>query len=278
MNKQYYFLSGIHRSGNTVLSSIINQNPQIYVSQLSPVVEYLWRVHDVRYNFEAAIANIKDMPRSKNIISSLLDSYYEDVSQSIVIDRNKCWSNPGNLAMIKEYFYEKPKIVHTIRPLVECVASMINIMPNKIRSDMQYDGFIRDKKISEHDNMAEYLMNGNILENTNYSFISVVDNSNQGLIHLVSYSDLVNSPENTLKKIYEFLEIENYEHNFYKIQNGEKYKEHKIGLPNDMHKIKSQISKSQVNINNIFSSEMIEKINSLDPYIGANFLYAPPTS
>jgi hypothetical protein len=45
-----------------------------------------------------------------------------------------------------------------------------------------------------------------------------------------------------------------------------------------MHKIKSQISKSQVNINNIFSSEMIEKINSLDPYIGANFLYAPPTS
>jgi hypothetical protein len=40
--KKYYFLSGMQRSGNTLLSTILSQNPKIYSSKLSPMAQYMW--------------------------------------------------------------------------------------------------------------------------------------------------------------------------------------------------------------------------------------------
>ena len=36
--KKYYFIAGLHRSGVTLLSSILNQNPRFYSGPLSPVL------------------------------------------------------------------------------------------------------------------------------------------------------------------------------------------------------------------------------------------------
>ena len=38
MNKTFYFISGLPRSGSTLLSSILNQNPRFYSGPSSPVV------------------------------------------------------------------------------------------------------------------------------------------------------------------------------------------------------------------------------------------------
>ena len=36
--KQYYFMAGLPRSGSTLLSAILNQNPRFYSGPSSPVV------------------------------------------------------------------------------------------------------------------------------------------------------------------------------------------------------------------------------------------------
>ena len=36
--KTYYFMSGLPRSGSTVLASILNQNPAVYVTPTSPML------------------------------------------------------------------------------------------------------------------------------------------------------------------------------------------------------------------------------------------------
>ena len=36
--KKYYFIGGIHRSGSTLLSTILNQNPRFYSGPMSPVL------------------------------------------------------------------------------------------------------------------------------------------------------------------------------------------------------------------------------------------------
>ena len=40
--KTYHLLAGLPRSGNTLLSAILNQNPDIYSSPLSPITGMLW--------------------------------------------------------------------------------------------------------------------------------------------------------------------------------------------------------------------------------------------
>ena len=39
--KKYYFIAGLHRSGVTLLSSILNQNPRFYSGPLSPVLNIM---------------------------------------------------------------------------------------------------------------------------------------------------------------------------------------------------------------------------------------------
>ena len=39
----------------------------------------------------------------------------------------------------------------------------------------------------------------------------------QSYLLLVDYEDIVNNPDNTMKKIYDFLELDYYEHDFYHI-------------------------------------------------------------
>ena len=46
--------------------------------------------------------------------------------------------------------------------------------------------------------------------------------SNKKIIHLVEYSDIVQNPRETMNKIYNFLELPNFKHNFDNIEKIEK--------------------------------------------------------
>ena len=44
MNKTFYFMAGLPRSGSTLLSSILNQNPRFYSGPSSPVLGAMFAV------------------------------------------------------------------------------------------------------------------------------------------------------------------------------------------------------------------------------------------
>ena len=68
MDKTFYFLSGLPRSGNTLLSSILNQNPTVHVSSLSPVVDYLWSAYSISLNDQNAIKNCVESEKGLGFI------------------------------------------------------------------------------------------------------------------------------------------------------------------------------------------------------------------
>ena len=122
--KQYHFLSGLQRSGNTLLSTILNQNPEIYSSELSPMAEYMWIMNNSYKNQKMAYFS-KDNIGSKNIIKNMFDNYYSHVDKKIIFDREKNWFNSKNIENIKEYITKTPKIVVTVRPIVEVLTSFV---------------------------------------------------------------------------------------------------------------------------------------------------------
>ena len=46
MNKKYYFMAGLPRAGSTLLSSLLNQNPNLYSGPSSPVLGAMYTVHE----------------------------------------------------------------------------------------------------------------------------------------------------------------------------------------------------------------------------------------
>jgi hypothetical protein len=265
MTKDIRFLSGIHRSGNTVLASILKQNPDFYIEGISPLVGLIWENHSFMNADEISLANAH-RSRTKDFIGKIPDTFYDYVKEPIIIDRCKTWSTPGNLQMIKEYINPNPKILFTARPLVEVVASLINI--NK---DHYLGGFSitwnYKNYMSENDNIAELLLHsGGTLDIFLLSYNSIKDKVNKDTIHVIKYSEILENPKKTIDGVYDFFELDGFKHDFKNIKNEDTYNDSLVGHSEDLHKIRSSISPSGLKPEDILSESMIKRINAMDPY------------
>ena len=99
--KKYYFIAGLHRSGSTLLSSILNQNPRFYSgSCLSPVLDLMSNIERFLPDHEF----YKSSPRPEGahkVVSSIIDNYYNDVNHPVIFDKNRGW--PMHVNYIESY-------------------------------------------------------------------------------------------------------------------------------------------------------------------------------
>jgi sulfotransferase len=129
MNKQYFFLAGLPRSGNTLLSSILNQNPDIQVSANSLISEIFY--YGVSLQFNEVFQNFPDYDSLENYLRSIFDSYYQNWDAKYIIDRGP-WGTENNLNILENLFGDDIKIICTVRDITEILASFIKLNPKWI--------------------------------------------------------------------------------------------------------------------------------------------------
>jgi sulfotransferase len=264
MNKTYHFLAGLPRSGNTLLSAIFNQNPEIYSTPLSPLPTYMFDFANAYSTIEQSLRNEENKVKSETFLSSFLDNYYKDVEKPVIIDREKAWGTPANLEIIKKFVNPKPKIIFTVRDILEIIASFIKMDADYLKREVyQKNGFINNYR-SQKDIICEHLMSP--LEDIDKSLLSLASAfypENKGIFHIVEYRDLVSKPEETMNGIYDFLEIPHYSHNFKKIEKLEKDNDEVLGLPKNLHDIKKSLSKSSTDTD-ILSDYIKHKYSNME--------------
>ena len=203
---EIFYLSGIFRCGNTLLRSIINQNPNFRVTPNSILPEVMFRLHllkeSVQYK-EWYKVDVDDKykdhtKRYDNIIKNIFNNYYEGYNEEYILDQGR-WGTEYNFDMLKTYNFLPKKFIMLVRPLDEILKSWIRVndihkdhVENHIDSLMKPDGQVGMGILA-----LENLLN-------NYS--------NHTLI--VKYSDLCNYPESTIDRIYYFLGVPYFEHRF----------------------------------------------------------------
>ena len=141
--KEYYFLSGLPRSGNTLLGSIINQNPKVSVTANTILTDVIYQLHLLK-DYEI-YKNFPDKKSLNNIIKNVFNNYYKDWKAEFIIDRGS-WGTPTNLELLKSII-KKPKFIILYRPVLECLASFIKIekpinVENKCHQLMESEGMI----------------------------------------------------------------------------------------------------------------------------------------
>jgi sulfotransferase len=263
MDKTYHFLAGLPRSGNTLLSSILNQNPDIYSSPLSPVAGMMWDYRDSYYR-EAITRNIENKFRSEKFLSSFMGNFYNDIKKPIVIDREKTWGTPGNLSLIKEYITPTPKIIFTVRDVLDIIASIVRMDSDYLKRDTMLSDKFYVNYLSEKDCLSEYIIRpGAELDRALLALATAFLPENKGMFHIVEYKDLVLKPEETMSGIYKFLELPEYKHNFKKIEKVEVDDDESIGLPKNVHEVRKSLSKSTTNTD-ILSDYIKHKYSNME--------------
>lgn len=196
-NKKFFFLTGIMRCGNTVLTSLINQNPNLCISPNSIVPEIIFRLYNLKN--DPIFDEQKDHTSFDSVTKSVLDNYYKEWTQEYIIERGP-WGTPFNYEALKELGYLPSKFICLVRPIKEIIASFIKIVkPAK----------------PEMVNFCDYLMHEGGPIGKSILALNHLAEKEKDNLHIIQYHDLCKDPEKTLKKIYGFLELEYYkDHKF----------------------------------------------------------------
>ncbi len=235
-----FFLSGLPRSGSTLLGSILSQHPDIHVTPTSPLSDLLCLIDenfsrlDIQYTYDK-----EDI--TYNTYSSLLNNFYNHIQKGHVIDKHRAW--PRNVKSLETFLDTEPKIICTNRRISEIIASYILLINKNNQTDNFVDNFLRqaNKEITL-DNRVEALWKNYVsdpYESTVYGLTHHRKN-----IHVVNYDDLMNEPQKCLDKIYDFLCLDYYDHNFNDILNTcAEEKDAAWGLDN-LHKIRPKLERT----------------------------------
>ena len=233
-NKQLFFLVAQPRSGNTLFTSIINQNPEIACTPNSITLEimkdmFLLKQTDVFQNYP-------DHKSLDNVLDVVYDTYYKDWPQPIIIDRGPVMTE-GNLYLMQKHFKRPFKCIVLLRDTVDVLASYMKWYTENP------DAFV-NKLANTDEEKLSIVMNK---EGAVAKDLEAIKNSYnyKDMCHYVKYDDLVSQPEQEIRKVYQFMNLPYYNHRFQDLQqvevNGMKYDDTIVGK--NMHNIRSLVRK-----------------------------------
>ena len=259
--KVIHYLCGLPRAGNTILSTILNQNPDIAATANSVITEIFRDLYNLKHS--DVFQNYPDHKSYDNVIKAVIPEYYKNWKETIIIDRGP-WGAPNNLKFLKHYVNPKPKIVVLVRDVLEVLASFIEW------ADKNYDAFPNRYGTMDTEKRCELLMNPDGLIVKELIAIKHLVDHHPGTYKLVDYNDLVKNPEKIIKEIYQFYEIKPFKHNLKTFKqfevNGMSYDDKAVG--SNLHTIKTKgISKTKRNINKVLPKSIIEKYANLNVWL-----------
>ena len=228
-DKKLFFLVAMPRSGNTLFSTIMNQNPDIAATANSVTLEimkdiFLLKQTDVFKNFP-------DHKSLDNVLDVVFDTYYKDWPQEIIIDRGPVMTRP-NFALMQKHCKLSFKCIILTRDLLDVLASYMQWYTQNP------DSFINKLNLKNDEQKLSYVMNKDGAVAKSLEAIKNAYNY-PDICHFVKYDDLVENPEQEFKKIYEFMEESYYPHYFDNLQtlkvNNIKYDDTVVG--SNMHKL-----------------------------------------
>lgn len=257
--KKYNFLSGLPRTGSTLLASILNQHPNIHVSATSALLDIIVAQSNA-IQLNRGLYEISDT-QEINVYNGMVDSYYKHINKEVVFDKHRAWPNLIN-ALYK--MGHSPKVLCTNRPVPEIIASYITL----INKNPEYPNFI-DKLITEK-NMEINTHNRVMTIWTDYvqiphNVLKTAIKTNRNNLLFINYDDIVNTPNTVVNKICDFFDIEYYnDYNFNNIVNTQAEKDENGWQLKDLHVIRPQLKKLSVSPENIMGKELTNYFNQFN--------------
>ena len=215
MRQQYHFMAGLPRSGSTVLASILNQNPAVYVTPTSPLLDLLYLNEQAWRKAPSVISN--PIPSQVESISQgIIRGCWAHVPQNIIIDKHRAWAK--NLRTIEYIFKKEPKVIMTHRDIPSILASFLTLLHNTNQSPHYIDQALLQRNLPLNDeNRVDILWNYYVKEGCEQFNMAI--QTNRSAVLIVEYDVLIQYKKETLSKVYDFLELPPWEHDFDNIEN-----------------------------------------------------------
>lgn len=233
--KKYHLISGLPRSGSTLLSTILAQNPRFESSISSPLARYVRSIIQESstqggYRFECP------PEKRKILIKGLFENYYNDPTKEVAFNTNRGW---GLLLPTVKDLFPYTKIILCVRDL----GWILNSFEHLIRSNPYSftNMFSQDENLNVY-TRCETLMNPGRTVGFAYTALKQVLTSEfKNSIFLIEYDNLAKNPEQVIKALYHFINEPYYEHDYKNVEASYKDFDEDVQLPG-LHTVRKEVS------------------------------------
>ncbi|WP_081944750.1 sulfotransferase family protein [Sphingopyxis sp. MWB1] len=204
-----YFISGLPRSGSTLLAALLRQNPRFHAHMSSPLAGMVDAMLGEMSDRNELSVFISDEQR-RRVLRGLFEGYYgQDFAGDVIFDTNRTWC--AKLPVLSE-LYPDFKIIACVRHLSWIIDSLERAMQrNALRpsfmSNFQTGSTVyhRADGFTMGDGLVGYSYNA--LKNAFFGEYA-------GHLMLLQYETLARDPAKAMAAVYDFIGEAPFQHDF----------------------------------------------------------------
>jgi sulfotransferase len=105
LSPRFHFISGLPRSGSTLLAAILRQNPRFHAGMTSPVGSLFLGMLN-QFSAGSEIAPLVSLEQRRRLLRGVFDGYYaEQAGKAVIFDTNRLWCArlPALLDLFRKY-------------------------------------------------------------------------------------------------------------------------------------------------------------------------------
>ncbi len=235
MQNGLHFISGLPRSGSTLLAAILRQNPRFHAGMSSPVGSLFLALQGAMSRRNEAAVFIDDNQK-RELLKGIFDSYYHAIHpQQIVFDTNRAWCS--KLPTLVPLF-PQAKVICCVRHvpwIMDSIERLIRENAFELSGIFGFESlntvYTRVNRLAVSDGLV-----GFALDALREAFWS----EHADRLILIGYEALTQKPEHTLRTLYEFLGEPWFEHDFDNVEFEAEQFDLALGTPN-LHRVRRKV-------------------------------------
>ena len=204
------------RSGSELLQVLLHQNPRIYGSATSPLLEYQFAARG-NYGLPEVKSQEPELMQSAfiSMCKGMAESYYKPITERpVVCDKNRGWSHYYEWV---EQWNPEPKMICMVRDLRSIIASMERIYRKTRHLPVGTDNPAQMQNMTVEQRVRHWLTTQPVGLAMQRTLDCFQRNINAKLL-FIRYEDLCAKPQETMDKIYSYVEEPSFQHDFENIQ------------------------------------------------------------
>ena len=252
--RAFHFISGLPRSGSTLMSAILRQNPRFSAGISSPVAS-LFEGVVAQVSAGSELSRMVDDTQRARLLKGLFDSYYMDNPSEVIFDTNRAWT--ARMSEITRLF-PQAKFICCVRNL----AWIMDSLERQFRSNaFENTGlFSSAAERSTVYTRTEALAASNRLVGFSYQALrEACWGEHAERLVIIDYDILAARPKEVINLLYDFLGEEPIEHDFDNISFDEPAFDAQLGL-DGLHRVRAKVGPEPRQT--ILPPDLFEKYNA----------------
>ncbi|MBS9532117.1 sulfotransferase [Mycobacterium sp. M1] len=229
-----HFISGLPRSGSTLLAALLRQNPRFSAGMSGPLAGLFGALlHEMSARNEFSVF-IDDAKRER-VLHGLFESFYADSPADVIFDTSRAWC--GWMPAVARLFPES-KVIACVRDLPWVVDSIERLIQKNVFSPSSIFNFSAGGTVYTR---ANGVVGQDGMVGAPYDMLKqACYGAQRDRLLLVQYETLTTAPSRVMNAIYDFIDEPYFPHDFDNVDYDVTEFDERAGTPG-LHTVHGQV-------------------------------------